>query len=136
MIHCWQNLPTNVSIMLPCANTCKAREDARHATPVARGTPNCEFAAGCSCYYGHPTSGSPFVQVYLPAGFKFGGKKSRAVCFADKGGAKSGRSATRTEQQALTGLKKWTDEWFSTLSPAERQSLEEATRPAAKKPKK
>ena len=44
-----------------------------------------ELPAGCRIYVGHPKTANPFIQLYLPAGFRCGRKKSRAVSFNPEG---------------------------------------------------
>ena len=76
------------------------------------------------------------MQCYLPAGYKHCGKKSRAISYAPDVNVHSARSARRTEEQAMACLKAWSLEWFSTLSDLERQGLEAAAEPAAKRARK
>eukprot|EP00439_Symbiodinium_sp_Y106_P043977 s4905_g5.t1 len=105
----------------PCR---EARVDGAHAAPVPRGLPDCELPPHCSVYYGHPVNGSPFVQAYLPDGFKFNKKKSRAVCYREQGlNLQSSKAAKRTKEEALTCVTSWCWSWFASLTDAQKRQL-------------
>ena len=106
-----------------------------HAAHMDRGRPEGRVAPGCTCYFGTPAASSPFVQCYLPAGYKFNNKRSRAVCY--KGEHTYGsRGATRTREAALACLQAWSYEWFNSLSEAERQGFTGSSEPATKRGRK
>ena len=97
--------------------------------------PEGEVAPGCVTYMGHPVNSNPFVQCYLPAGYKHSNKKSRCVSYTDSPGPGS-RGSARTKAQAMECLKAWSHEWFNTLSPEEKEGIMQANEPARKRARK
>ena len=74
---------------------------------------------GCRIYVGHPKNANPFIQLYLPAGFRCGKKKSRAVSFNPEGGG-------RSHDQALACVTSWAWQWWNGLPEADQCRLLEA----------
>ena len=60
-----------------------SRRSGPHAKPVPRPVPKGEYPPGVRYHTGEPNSekASPFVQVHLPPGYVWNGKKSHAVSY-------------------------------------------------------
>ena len=83
--------------------------------------------------FGHPDSASPFVQVKLPTGMTWGGKKSRCVSFVPKDGPAKHRGTNKTQQQAVGAVASWAWSWWESLSEGEQKAVETSARVAASK---
>ena len=118
------------------ARSLQERVDGPRRAPEQRERPSEELPPHCSMYHGHPLTSNAFVQAYLPAGFRFEGKKSRSCCYKtrdDLAGTK------RTKDDATRSVVAWTWQWWGSLSDAQTGQLatkdrNEAGEPAAKRP--
>lgn len=99
------------------------RKDGPHAAPTPRAIPTGEFPPGCRCHTGEPASdkASPFIQVHLPQGFLFGGKKSHSVSF--QGSVTFVRGTRRSKTQAEHCVLSWSWNWWNSLTPAQQSGL-------------
>ena len=115
----------NPILKLCCVWVAKVRRDGPHASPQQREKPAGDLPCGCRIYEGVPSTGNPFLQVYLPGGFRYSNRKSRAVCYNVAGAtAETAKATTRTRVQALASVQTWAWQWWNSLTQAERDALE------------
>ena len=107
---------------------CQERaESSTRKTPEDRGkvVPEDKLPPGVSANFGYPEKSSPFVQVKLPAGMEYNGKKSRAVSFMDKEGHTL-RGTVRTKDSAISCTTSWAWTWWNGLSESEKNAVHQA----------
>ena len=114
----------------------QARRDGPHAAPQVRERPSEELPPNCSMYHGFPAASSPFVQAYLPAGFRYENRKSRCCCYRDPNGP--ARGTDRSKDAAVRSVVSWTWLWWDSLAPEQQEQLRNSNpaRPAEPAPKR
>lgn len=86
---------------------------------MPRPVPEGDIPPGCRWLIGEPQNTSPFVQIHLPKGFVFRGKKSHAVSF--QGDVTFQRGTRSTRHVAQNCVTSWAWSWWGSLS-VEQQS--------------
>lgn len=125
------------SFMLRCDTDCpQEREDGAHAPPGVgpnRGKfETSDLPPGCTANFGEPKSASPFIQVHLPLGMKFNGRRSKSSSFSE--GAHAGlRCTARTKDAAIRSALAWAWEWYQSLTCSEQAAVKAAAADAAER---
>ena len=83
--------------------------------------------------FGHPESASPFIQLKLPTGMNYCGKKSRCISFVSKDGPVTQRGTNKTKEQATAAVASWAWQWWETLTEDEKRGVEGSVRASAAK---
>eukprot|EP00435_Cladocopium_sp_Y103_P027330 s1017_g6.t1 len=112
------------------------REDGAHAPPGVgpnRGKFDTkDLPPGCTANFAEPKSASPFLQIHLPLGMKFNGRKSKCASFSD--GAQVGlRCTVRTKDAAIRSALAWAWKWYHGLSTSEQAAVKAAAADAAER---
>ena len=118
----------------------RADADGAHCAQIPRARPEHELPPKCTSYFGHPVGANPFVQGYLPGGYKYEGKKSRCVCYHDPAaGVQSQRGTRRTKEEATRCVSAWLWCWWDGLDASVKERLstpQPPAEPAAKRQRK
>lgn len=124
----WQQ--KNIKIALE-----QVREDGPHKPAVQRESLGGEVSLppGTVTVFGHPESASPFIQVKLPIGMSYCGKKSRCISFVSKDGPMTQRGTNKTKEQATAAVASWAWQWWETLTESEKLGVEGSVRASAAK---
>ncbi len=102
------------------------REGGEHKPHVCRGKVDdpSSFPPGCSANFGFPEGASPFVQLKLPAGLKYEGKKSRCVSYVGEGLAKvHNKGTSRPKESAIACVRAWSWLWWEQLKESEKNTI-------------
>ena len=74
-------------------------------------------------HHGVPKEVNPFYQVFLPQGFLFENKKSKAVSYAS-GTIPLKRGTIRTEEQAKACISSWSWQWWGSLTSDQKSAIQ------------
>ena len=99
------------------------REGGEHKPHVCRGKVDdpSSFPPGCTANFGFPEGASPFVQLKLPAGLIYEGKKSR--CLSYIGESQVHKGTTRTKESAIACVRAWSWLWWEQLRETEKNTI-------------
>lgn len=126
-----RSLPAkNIKIILE-----QVREDGPHRPAERRESLSNEvkLPPGTVTNFGHPDSASPFIQLKLPVGMTYCGKKSRCISFVSKDGPVTQRGTNKTKEQATAAVASWAWQWWETLTEQEKMGVEGSVRASAAK---